>query len=292
MRYGRYHMSKNKDQNLEDTQQLRKDEIEDALEEDTSESIIDRFSDSVSKPMIIGIIILIIFLFILFIVLSMKSCTSSNKTKEDNNTVEVEQNDSSSNDESSNTKLDYFYVQQAATAINSTLTDKYGTSGFTKPTTEQYKISGQQSSPTIEFTLTVTENGVEKNVTCKFNLSYNEEDQTYKVVDYTIDDSKAEVSNFKPNTSEEEAKKRAIASTGTKVSSYDISVSNSVTVTITSKGSGTVRAVAVASDGNETEIANITDGTTTKTVDLEAGDYELALYADEGTGYSWSYTIQ
>ena len=31
MRYGRYHMSKNKDQNLEDTQQLRKDEIEDAL---------------------------------------------------------------------------------------------------------------------------------------------------------------------------------------------------------------------------------------------------------------------
>ena len=93
-------MSKNKDQNLEDTQQLRKDEIEDALEEDTSESIIDRFSDSVSKPMIIGIVILIIFLFILFIVLSMKSCTSSNKTKEDNNTVEVEQNDSSSNDES------------------------------------------------------------------------------------------------------------------------------------------------------------------------------------------------
>ena len=81
MRYGRYHMSKNKDQNLEDTQQLRKDEIEDALEEDTSESIIDRFSDSVSKPMIIGIVILIIFLFILFIVLSMKSCTSSNKTK-------------------------------------------------------------------------------------------------------------------------------------------------------------------------------------------------------------------
>lgn len=65
-----------------------------------------------------------------------------------------------------------------------------------------------------------------------------------------------------------------------------------MTVTITSKGSGTVRAVAVASDGKETEIASITDGTTTKTVDLEAGDYELALYADEGTGYSWSYTIQ
>ena len=138
----------------------------------------------------------------------------------------------------------------------------------------------------------MTENGVAKNVPCKFNLSYNEEDQTYKVVDYTIDDSKAEVSNFKPNTSEEEAKKQAIASTGTKVSSYDISVSNSVTVTITSKGSGTVRAVAVASDGNETEIASVTDGTETKTVDLEAGDYELALYADEGTGYSWSYTIQ
>lgn len=284
-------MSKNKDQNLEDTQQLRKDEIEDALEEDTSGSFLDRFSDSVSKPMIIGIVILIVFLFILFIVLGMKSCTSSNKTKQDNNTVEVEQNDSSSTDESSDTKLDYFYVQQAATAINSTLTDKYGASGFTKPTTEQYKISGQQSSPTIEFTLTVTENGVTKNVPCKFNLSYNEEDQTYKVVDYTIDDSKAEVSNFKPNTSEE-AKKQAIASTGTKVSSYDISVSNSVTVTITSKGSGTVRAVAVASDGNETEIASVTDGTETKTADLEAGDYELALYADEGTGYSWSYTIQ
>ena len=33
MRYGRYHMSKNKDQNLEDTQQLRKDEIEDALDQ-------------------------------------------------------------------------------------------------------------------------------------------------------------------------------------------------------------------------------------------------------------------
>ena len=276
-------MSKNKDQNLEDTQQLRKDEIEDALEEDTSGSFLDRFSDSVSKPMIIGIVILIVFLFILFIVLGMKSC---------NNTVEVEQNDSSSTDKSSDTKLDYFYVQQAATAINSTLTDKYGASGFTKPTTEQYKISGQQSSPTIEFTLTVTENGVTKNVPCKFNLSYNEEDQTYKVVDYTIDDSKAEVSNFKPNTSEEEAKKQAIASTGTKVSSYDISVSNSVTVTITSKGSGTVRAVAVASDGNETEIASVTDGTETKTADLEAGDYELALYADEGTGYSWSYTIQ
>ena len=40
MRYGRYHMSKNKDQNLEDTQQLRKDEIEDALEEDTSSMYI------------------------------------------------------------------------------------------------------------------------------------------------------------------------------------------------------------------------------------------------------------
>ena len=57
-------MSKNKDQNLEDTQQLRKDEIEDALEEDTSGSFLDRFSDSVSKPMIIGIVILIVFLFI------------------------------------------------------------------------------------------------------------------------------------------------------------------------------------------------------------------------------------
>ena len=45
-------MSKNKDQNLEDTQQLRKDEIEDALEEDTSGSFLDRFFDSCTQSSI------------------------------------------------------------------------------------------------------------------------------------------------------------------------------------------------------------------------------------------------
>ena len=208
-------------------------------------------------------------------------------------TSETEQ-EATATPETDSGSLDYYYEQSAISAITNKLDDLYDVDGYTKPSSEQISISGNQNKLTASFTLTVGDS-YSKNYTmpAEFQLEWNEDDDKYDVTAYTIDDSEAVKSGFKAHTSKKQAEKTAKSATteGSEVSNFEVTVRNSVTVTITGKGSGTVTAYAISEDGATTELASVSGGTTTKTVDLEAGQYKLVLYATEDAGYSWNYTL-
>ena len=240
-------------------------------------------------PMVVGVIILVIFLIVICLVMIFNNISNDFKTEESiataTPTVETE--------EVSNT-LDYYYLQCANTTIVSQLNEDYGTD-YTKPSTDQYEISGSQDSPVIKFDLTVGD-AYKKNyvMPAEFYLNWNSSESQYEITSYTVDETDAKESGWKSNSSKKEAKKQAeeVATEGNMVSSFDVTVRNSVTVSITAKGSGTVTAYAVSKeDGTKTTIVTTNGGTATQTVNLNAGDYTLELYAEDGTGYSWNYNL-
>ena len=190
--------------------------------------------------------------------------------------------------------LDYYYMQQARTAIIAKLNDEFGTD-YTKPSAEQYRVvDGGYLNPVIEFDVTVGD-AFKKNyvMPAHFELKWDSEEGCYLVSVCSIDEEEAVKSGFKSHSSKKEAKKQAekVSTGGKEVSNFTVEVTNSVTVTITSKGEGDVTAYAESEDGTRTELATANNTTVTKTVDLESGRYRLVLYAADGTGYSWNYEL-
>ena len=242
------------------------------------------------KPMIIGIIVLVVFVIIICLITMFKSCSS---VKQGDSESAVTATPTAETEEAKDT-LDFYYMQAANTAIVTRLNEDYGTD-YTKPSTDQYEISGSQDSPVINFNLTVGD-AYKKNyiMPAEFHLNWNSSESQYEITSYTIDETEAKESGWKSNSSKKEAKQQAkeVSSEDSKmVSSFDVTVRNSVTVTISSNGNGKVTAYAISKDGTKTEIASTSSGEVTKTVKLEAGDYTLALYSEDGAVYSWNYSL-
>ena len=243
------------------------------------------------KPMIVGFIIFALFLAVSFGIIAGKK--SSKNPSEPAQTETPSATEEPTAEAKHEPELEYFYLQQANSVIANRLTEEYG-SDYTKPTSEQFKITGSEQTPSIDFDLTVG-NTFKKNyiIPVHVDLEWDAEGQTYNITNFTADDSNAEVSEFKSHSSKKQAKKQAEKSTveGKQVSNFTVNITNSVTVNITSKGEGEVSAYAIAEDGTRTLLASISNGTASETVELESGAYELVLYAVDGVGYSWNYNL-
>lgn len=290
---------------LESTQEISVEEIQKANEEYDIPSFVqsqhldddeeqEECEELESTPSIkIAIYILIAFVTAIIVIVGFNIVSSSNtSTNKETEAVATTTPDATENTE---VELDYFYKQNALTAINSKLTELYEADGYTKPSSEQITLSGTQNNLVAKFDVTVG-TAYKKNyvMPAEFNLTWDDELNSYYVSSYTIDDSEAVKSGFKTHTSKKEAEKTAKESAnteGSEVSNFEVTVRNSVTVTITGKGSGTVTAYAISEDGTTTELASVSGGTTTKTVSLESGQYKLVLYATENAGYSWNYQL-
>lgn len=262
---------------------------EDELDEDVEDVKLDK-----SLKIIIGTVIIAVIVMIAIVTVNITNSNVSDNSNAEQTPITTAEPVSTTETESTSTTLDYFYEQAVRTTITNKLDELYDSDGYTKPSTDQISISGNQNKLTASFTLTVGDS-YSKNYTmpAEFQLEWNEEDDKYDVTSYTIDDSEAVKSGFKAHTSKKQAEKTAKSATteGSEVSNFEVTVRNSVTVTITGKGSGTVTAYAISEDGTTTELASVSGGTTTKTVDLESGQYKLVLYATEDAGYSWNYTL-
>lgn len=243
------------------------------------------------KPIIVGVAVFLIFLIVSFSIIGYRKAASSKPAEPENTPAST---DVATAEPTHEPELGYFYLQQANTAIINRLNEEYGVN-YTKPTSEQFKISGSEQTPSIDFDLTVG-NTFKKNyvVPVHVELAWNNESQTYDISSFTADESNAEVSEFKSHSTKKEAKKQAESSSveGKQVSNFTVTVNNSVTVNITSKGEGEVSAYATAEDGTRTKLASVSNGSTSKTVKLDSGKYELTLYAVDGVGYSWDYKLQ
>ena len=243
------------------------------------------------KPMIVGFIIFALFLAVSFGIIAGKK--SSKNPSEPAQTETPSATEEPTAEATHEPELGYFYLQQANSVIVNRLTEEYG-SDYTKPTSEQFKITGNEQTPSIDFDLTVG-NTFKKNyiIPVHVDLEWDAEGQTYNITDFTADDSNAEVSEFKSHSSKKQAKKQAEknAVEGKEVSSFTVNVNNNVTVSITSKGKGEVSAYAISGDGTKTFLASVNNGTATETVELESGTYKLVLYAADGVGYSWNYNL-
>lgn len=264
---------------LEDTQDIDLEELED--DDDDYEE------ENHKLPIIIGIIILVIFLLLIGMFLLFKNLGSDQSEAETTPTPSASAEATAT---SESTVLDYYYLQSANTAIIAQLDNDYNT-GYTKPSIDQFNVTGSQANPTITFNLTIgSASQTNYIVPAEFHLTWDSSNSKYNITTYSIDDKEAKASDWDPSSSET-AKKENQQTTGTQVSSFDVSVSSSVTVSVTSKSDGKVTAYAIAEDGTKTELATAANSTVTQTVSLDAGNYTLALYAEEGTGYSWSYNI-
>lgn len=277
---------------VEDTQELS---IEEVIKAEKKLNVPyqdyeDDDEETLSKPMLVAIvaIISIVGILIIFVCLSIftTSNTDTNTTTEPIATATTEATEQT-------TELDYYYKQAVLTAITTQLDEDYDVDGYTRPSSEQIKITGTQNAPTATFQLTVGD-AYKKNyvMPAEFQLEWDDEGK-YEIVSYTVDDSEAVKSGFKAHTSKKQAEKATANATteGSEVSNFEVTVRNSVTVTITGKGSGTVTAYAISEEGNTTELASTSGGTVTKTVDLPSGQYKLVLYATEDAGYSWNYQL-
>lgn len=266
---------------LEDTQDIDLEEYED--EDDDYEE------DNHKLPIIIGIIILVIFLLLIGMFLLFKNLGTDSSESESTPTPSASA-EASATAESSTTTLDYYYLQSANTAIIAQLDNDYS-SGYTKPNIDQFKVTGSQTNPTITFDLTIgSTSQTNYIVPAEFHLSWDSSNNKYNITTYSINDKEAKASDW-DSSSAETAKKENQTTTGSQVSSFDVSVSSSVTVSVTSKSDGKVTAYAIAEDGTMTELATAQNNQVSQTVSLDPGSYTLALYAEEGTGYSWSYNI-
>ena len=245
------------------------------------------------KPIIVGVTVFLVFLIVSFSIIGYRKAASS-KPAEPDSTPAPASTDVATAEPTHKPELGYFYLQQANTAIINRLNEEYGVN-YTKPASEQFKISGSEQTPSIDFDLTVG-NTFKKNyiIPVHVELAWNNESQTYDISSFTADESNAEVSEFKSHSSKKEARKQAESSSaeGKQVSNFTVTVNNSVTVNITSKGEGEVSAYATAEDGTKTLLASVSNGSTSKTVKLDSGKYELTLYAVDGVGYSWDYKLQ
>lgn len=243
------------------------------------------------KPMIVGLIIFALFLAVSFGIINGKKNSKNPSAQAQTETPSATEEPTAK--ATHEPELEYFYLQQATSAIVNRLTEEYG-SDYTKPTSEQFKISGSEDTPSIDFDLTVG-NAFKKNyiIPVHVDLEWDAEGQTYSITNFTADDSNAETSEFKSHSSKKQAKKQAEKSTveGKQVSNFTVNITNSVTVNITSKGEGEVSAYAIAEDGTRTLLASVSNGTASETVKLESGAYELVLYAVDGVGYSWNYNL-
>lgn len=273
---------------------LLKDDFDNCNEDDETNEL------KVDKPLKIMIISLIAIVLILIAIVTVNLVNTDTKdvpskmnaittsVPDASATTETEEKDSS-------TELDYYYKQSVLTTIVNQLNDDYGTDGYTKPTSDQLTINGNQQSLTVSFNLTVGDAyGKNYIMPAEFKLVWNNEDSCYDVASHIIDDSEAVKSGFKAHTSKKKAEKttkEAANKEGSEVSNFEVTVRNSVTVTITGKGSETVTAYAISKDGTTIELASVNGGTTTKTVKLESGQYKLVLYATENAGYSWNYSL-
>ncbi len=266
---------------LEDTQDIDLEEYDD--DDDYEE-------DNHKLPIIIGIIILVIFLLLIGMFLLFKNLGSDSSEAESTPTPSASA-EASATSESSSTTLDYYYLQSANTAIIAQLDNDYD-SAYTKPNIDQFKVTGTQASPTIKFNLTIGSTSQTNYVVpAEFHLTWDESNSKYNITTYSIDDKEAKASGWDPSSSETAKKESQTTTTGSQVSSFDVTVSSSVTVSVTSKSDGKVTAYAIASDGTMTELATAQNGQVSQTVNLSPGSYTLALYAEDGTGYSWSYNI-
>lgn len=270
--------------NLEDTQDIDLEEYDD--EDDDYEE------DNHKLPIIIGIIILVIFLLLIGMFLLFKNIGSDSSEAEAIPTPSASA-EATATAESASTTLDYYYLQSANTAIIAQLDNDYN-SAYTKPNIDQFKVTGTQASPTIKFDLTIgSTSQTNYIVPAEFHLTWDESNSKYNITTYSIDDKEAKASGWDPSSAETAKKENqaTTTTTGSQVSSFDVTVSSSVTVSVTSKSDGKVTAYAIASDGTMTELASAQNGQVSQTVNLDSGNYTLALYAEDGTGYSWSYNI-
>lgn len=254
---------------------------------DISEIQEEKKDNSRNKLIIVAIGLCVIALVVVLILLF------SNLTKkEEKNEATPEATETPTSEVKEEDVLGYYAMQKANTAIQTQLNETYGNDGYIKPDTSEYTVSGTETNATIKFQLHVKKDSEAYVVPASFTLKWNADDEVYEITDYSIDDSKAEKSNFKEHSDDKEKEEQAqTAAKGELTKSYTINVSNSVTVEITSTSDSTVSVYAVDEDGKSTEIASATNETTSKTVSLPAGQYELQLYTEQGSGYKFSYSF-
>lgn len=289
----------------ENTQQLSQREIDEALQKyDEDDNDYDGLSRKAVGAIVAVIVILVIILATVFMMM-LNSIVTDGRTTDASSDVNEVETDNKATDVS--TSVTPYQLQMINTQIVNTLNDEYGFDGYTKPSTEDYKLSGSATDLKVNFDVTVG-NMNESNfeVPAEFNFAWDETTQGYKINTYTLDEDTAVKSDFKAHKSntgnssqnttksdsDKENKKNteSVDTAGEEISSFDVDVRNGVTVDL-SCASGTVTVYAIASDGTTTEVASASGNSINKTVDLESGSYKLALYSQNASGYSWSYQL-
>lgn len=287
----------------ENTQQLSQREIDEALQKyDEDDNDYDGLSRKAVGAIVAVIVILVIILATVFMMMLNSFMKDDRATDTSSDVNEVETNNK---DTDVSTSVTPYQLQMINTQIVNTLNDEYGFDGYTKPSTEEYKLSGSATDLKVNFDVTVGNmNETKYVVPAKFNFTWDETTQGYKISTYTLDEDTAVKSDFKDhksnasssdkntNKTEKDDKKSAesVDTAGEEISSFDVDVRNGVTVDL-SCASGTVTVYAIASDGTTTEVASASGSSVNKTVDLESGSYKLALYSQNASGYSWSYQL-
>ena len=278
---------------LDDTEEFSQEDLENIEEEYSSDK------SKIVNKIIGGIIIVLIFILLFigyFVLKTPGKANISSSSEEKISETENPETDISDDDskESNNSILSQYRLQAVHTKIINFLNDKYGANGYTKPSIDQYQISGTENKPIIDFSLNIGGmNEANKTVPCEFVFNWDNSKQVFELEKYTIDEENSEKSDFVSHSDEEDIKNQTENTNmiGKKVSNYNIKVNSSVTVNITSTGSGNVTAYAISSDGTTTELGSANNNTISNTVSLPSGDYQLVLYAEDGVGYKWNYHI-
>lgn len=254
---------------LEDTVELNQEEMDDALHQD-------RNSNSSNKKfmILVGLAILLFFMVALCLILLFSGSDDNTTTPQATPTPTTEAQTST---------LSSFEMEKMNAVIIDTLDQEYGSDGYTHPTDDDYTISGTKDNLTVTCRVMVGKEDAMYEVPLTFHLKWSTTNETFDVDSFVNEDTHQQTQTQNPSTNE--------AISGEEVSSFDVTVQNSITVTITSQSEGKVSAVAIASDGTQTVIATATNETVTQTKELETGEYTIALYAENGTGYSWSYSL-
>lgn len=256
---------------IEDTVQLDQEEIYDALQQDNH----DKTPRNKKFIIIVGVSILV------FFVLAIGLIKLFHKSDDTTTTPQVSEPSS----DTQSTTLDTLQLEKVNEVIVETLDTAYGTDGYTHPTDDQYQISGSANDLHVKVNITVKKDSTSYTVPCQFQLKWSDTDETFDVVTFTKEDTHVSATATSTPSQDEQVK-------GEEVKSYDVSVQNAITVTITSKSEGEVTAVATDSNGKQTVLASVSNDTVTKTVNLEPGDYTIALYTENGTDYHWSYSLE
>lgn len=217
-------------------------------------------------------------------------------------------------------KLTLYQENSAIQALESAVDDVYGRGNYTKPKYSDYTIEGdlekgvtvsgyivyEGNSQKIEGTMKYIEsendfelekasiNGKAVDLV-KSELEAQKKTEVIPTPSASVEANKATTNNSADSTEVEASAETIDGADNTKssiVASYSATIGSSVTATIYMGNNGVAKAYAISESGKKTLIAiQSGSGTTTKTVNLETGNYTIELEATSGADYNWNYSI-